>query len=154
MSRCRKDRGFTLVELIVTVTIIAIITGLAIPLTRNTIKREKETDLRIALREMRVAIDKYKEASDKGQIQQTLDGGGYPAKLQDLVDGVPQVGQVDKKLKFLRRIPLDPMTNSTEWGMRSVQDDPKVNSWGGQNVFDVYTKSEGIALDGTKYSEW
>jgi general secretion pathway protein G len=103
---------------------------------------------------MRVAIDKFKDASDKGQIQKTLDGDGYPAKLQDLVDGVPQVGAVDKKLKFLRRVPVDPMTSTTDWGMRSEQDDAKAKSWGGQNVFDVYTKSDGTALDGTKYSEW
>ena len=147
-------RGFTLIELIITVTIIAILVGMAMPLTRNTIKREREAQLRDALHEIRIAIDKFKEATDKGQIQQTLDGGGYPAKLQDLVDGVPQVGQVDRKLKFLRRIPIDPMTNSDEWGLRAYQDDPKVNSWGGQNVFDVYTKSGGTAMDGTKYSEW
>jgi general secretion pathway protein G len=147
-------RGFTLIELIVTVMVIAVLVGMALPLTRNTIKRQKENELRNMLHEMRIAIDKFKEASDKGQIQATLDGGGYPAKLEDLVEGVPMVGQVDKKLKFLRRIPTDPMTNSTEWGMRSYQDDPKSKSWGGQNVFDVYTRSEGIALDGTKYSEW
>jgi general secretion pathway protein G len=149
-----RERGFTLIELIVTVTVIAVLVGMAIPLTRNTIKRQREEDLRISLREMRVAIDKFKEASDKGQIQKTLDSEGYPVKLQDLVDGVPMMNAVDKKLKFLRRIPIDPMTNSTEWGMRSYQDDPKSSSWGGQNVFDVYTKSGGIALDGTKYSDW
>jgi general secretion pathway protein G len=155
MTRRRPtERGFTLIELIVTVTIIAILVGMAIPLARNSIKRQKERDLREALHEMREAIDKYKDASDKGQIQVTIDGGGYPAKLQDLVDGVPQLGQVDKKLKFLRRVPIDPMTNSTDWGLRSYQDDPKSTSWGGQNVFDVYTTSEGIAMDGTKYSEW
>src|SRR2546423_2991269 len=146
----RTRRGFTLIELMITITVLAVIVGMAMPLARNTIKREREQDLRNALREMRVAIDKFKEASDKGQIQQTLDGGGYPAKLQDLVDGVPLVGAVDKKLKLLRRLPVDPMTNSTEWGMRSYQDDPKAKSWGGQNIFDVYTKSGGTALDGTK----
>jgi general secretion pathway protein G len=155
MSR-RKflQRGFTLIELIVTVTVIAVLVGMAIPLTRNTIKREREQELHAALREMRLAIDNFKRASDLGQIQITLDGQGYPAKLQDLVDGVPLMNQVDKKIKFLRRVPLDPMTNSTEWGMRSYQDDPKSTSWGGQNVFDVYSKSEGTALDGTKYSDW
>jgi general secretion pathway protein G len=147
-------RGFTLIELIITVTVIAVIVGMALPLTRNTIKRQKEHELRDALHEMRIAIDKFKDASDKGFIQATLEGGGYPAKLQDLVDGVPMVGQVDKKLKFLRRVPNDPMTNSQEWGMRSYQDDPKSSSWGGQNVFDVFSKSEGIALDGSKYNEW
>jgi general secretion pathway protein G len=150
----RRRRGFTLIELIITVTVIAIIVGMALPLTRNTIKRQREQELHNALREMRTAIDKFKDASDKGFIQATLEGGGYPAKLQDLVDGVPMVGQVDKKLKFLRRIPIDPMTNNPEWGMRSYQDDPKSSSWGGQNVFDVFTNSEGTALDGTKYSEW
>ena len=150
----QANQGFTLIELIVTVTILAVLVGLALPLTRNTIKRERETELRQALHEMRIAIDKYKEASDRGQIQQTLEGEGYPAKLEDLVEGVAVVGQVDKKLKFLRRIPVDPMTNSQDWGMRSTQDDPKSNSWGGQNVFDVYTKSAGTALDGSKYSDW
>jgi len=152
--RKRAVSGFTLIELILTVTILAVIVGMAIPLARNSIKRQKEQDLHYALREMRVAIDKFKDASDKGQIQKTLDGDGYPAKLQDLVDGVPQVGAVDKKLKFLRRLPVDPMTNTTDWGLHSYQDDPKSKSWGGQNVFDVFTKSDGTALDGTKYSEW
>ena len=157
MFKQRKTavRGFTLVELILTITILAIIVGMAIPLARNSIQRQKEQDLRYALREMRVAIDKFKAASDANQIQVTLDGGGYPAKLQDLVDGVPKVGGApDQKWKFLRRVPVDPMTNSTEWGLRSYQDDPKNKSWGGQNVFDVYTKSNGTALDGTKYGDW
>jgi general secretion pathway protein G len=147
-------RGFTLIELIITVTILGVLVGMAVPLTRNTIKRQRELELRRALHEMRVAIDKYKEAADKGQIQVTLGTEGYPAKLEDLVEGVPTTGGADKKLKLLRRIPVDPMTNSTEWGMRSYQDDPKSMSWGGQNVFDVFTRSEGTALDGTKYSEW
>jgi general secretion pathway protein G len=147
-------RGFTLIELIVTVFIISILVGLAIPLARNSIKREKEFELRAALREMRVAIDNYKNASDRGLIMAKVDTEGYPETLQVLVDGVQMTGTVDKKLKLLRRIPKDPMTNSTEWGLRSYQDDPKMNSWGGQDVFDVYTKAEGTGFDGTKYKDW
>jgi general secretion pathway protein G len=149
-----RQRGFTLIELIVTVMIISILVGLAVPLARNSIKREKEFELRAALRDMRTAIDRYKDATDRGLIMSKVDTEGYPETLQVLVDGVQLVGQVDKKLKLLRRIPTDPMTNSTEWGQRSYQDDPKATSWGGQNVFEVYTKSEGTALDGTKYKDW
>ena len=149
-----QNRGFTLVEMIVTVFIISILVGLAIPLARNSIKREKEYELRAALREMRLAIDNYKLASDRGLIMSKVDTDGYPETLQVLVDGVQMTGTVDKKLKLLRRIPKDPMTNSMEWGLRSYQDDPKMNSWGGQDVFDIYTKSEGTGFDGTKYKEW
>ena len=152
--KTRRHSGFTLIELLVTVMIISILVGLAVPLARNSIKREKEFALRAALREIRTALDKYKDASDRGFIMMKIDTEGYPETLQILVDGVDAVGQVNKKLKFLRRIPIDPMTKSAEWGQRSYQDDPKSTTWGGQNVFDVYTKSEGTALDGTKYSEW
>ena len=152
--RIFSRRGFTLIELIVSIFIISILIGLALPLAKNSIKREKEFELRSALREMRTAIDKYKDASDRGFIQMKVDTDGYPETLQVLVDGVQMVGQVDKKLKFLRRIPIDPMTDKTDWGLRSYQDDPKSTSWGGQDVFDVYTKSEGTAFDGTKYKEW
>jgi len=152
--KTRRHSGFTLIELLVTVMIISILVGLAVPLARNSIKREKEFALRAALREIRTALDKYKDATDRGFIMMKIDTEGYPETLQILVDGVDAVGQVNKKLKFLRRIPIDPMTKSAEWGQRSYQDDPKSTSWGGQNVFDVYTKSEGTALDGTKYSEW
>jgi general secretion pathway protein G len=138
----------------ITVLVISVLVGLAVPLARNTIKREKEFELHTALREVRTAIDKYKDASDKGLIMVKVDTEGYPENLQVLVDGVQLAGQVDKKLKLLRRIPKDPMTNSTEWGQRSYQDDPTSSSWGGQNVFDIYTKSEGTGLDGSKYKDW
>ena len=141
-------------ELLVSVFIIAILVGLALPLARNSIKREKEFELRQALRDMRTAIDKYKAASDAGMIQIKVDTNGYPETLQILVDGVQLNGSVDKKLKLLRRIPKDPMTNSMDWGFRSDQDDSKAASWDGKDVFDVYTKSSGTAFDGTKYKDW
>ena len=152
--RLPKQRGFTLIELIVTVMVISILVGLAVPLARNSIKRQKEIELKTALREIRTALDKYKDLSDRGMIMVKVDTEGYPETLDILVEGVQMVGQVDKKIKLLRKVPVDPMTKSTEWGMRSYQDDPKAMSWGGQNVFDVFTKSEGTAFDGSKYKEW
>jgi general secretion pathway protein G len=149
--KVRRDSGFTLIELIVATTILIILTTLAIPLARVTIKREKEHDLRHDLWEMRDAIDRYKDAADRGAFQTKVGSENYPPDLDTLVKGVDVHG---KKLKFLRRIPIDPMTNSTDWGMRSMQDDPTSDSWGGQNVFDVFTKSDGTALDGTKYKDW
>lgn len=143
--------GFTMVELVVAIAVIAILAGAAIPLARNVIKREKERQLRRALWEMRDAIDRYKDAADRNAFQQKVGTEGYPPDLETLVKGVDANG---KKLKFLRKIPIDPMTGDTEWGMRSMQDDPDSTSWGGQNVFDVYTKSQGTGLDGTKYAEW
>jgi general secretion pathway protein G len=150
----RRDEGMTLVELIVSFMILLILTSLALPLARVRIKREKEHELHYALREMRDAINRYKDASDRGLIQVKLGTEGYPPDLETLVKGVDVVGQVDKKFRFLRRIPMDPMTHSTEWGMRSMQDDPTSSTFGGQNVFDVFTKSQDKALDGTKYSDW
>src|SRR5215510_12108172 len=141
----KNVRGFTLIELIVATAILVILTSLAIPMARIGIKRERERTLRHDLWEMRDAIDRYKDAADRGAFQIKVGSEGYPPDLQTLVDGVDSNG---KKLRFLRRIPVDPMTGNAEWGMRSMQDDPKSTSWGGQNVFDVFTKSEGTALNG------
>ena len=154
MRKCSKESGLSLVELIVSFTILLILTSVALPLARVRIRREKERQLHYSLREMREAIDRYKDAADRGLIQVKVGTEGYPPDLETLVKGVPIVGQVDKKFRFLRRIPRDPMTNSEEWGLRSMQDDPKSTGWGGQNVFDVYTKSQDTSLDGTKYSDW
>ena len=153
--RRRNQSGLTLVELIVAFTIMMVLTTMAVPLARSKVRRERERDLRVALDEIRRAIDKYKDASDLQLLGPTKVGTeGYPETLEILVEGVKLAGQVDKKIRFLRRIPKDPFTNSTDWGLRSVQDDPKSMSWGGQNVFDVYTKSFERAPDGTQYSEW
>jgi len=146
-----RERGLTLVELIVTVAILAILASAALPLARFKVKRERERELRRDLWEMRDAIDHYKDAADKGAFQTKVDSQNYPPDLETLVNGVDVQ---TKKVKFLRRIPVDPMTGHAEWGMRSMQDDPTSDSYGGQSVFDVYSKSPGTALDGTKYSDW
>jgi general secretion pathway protein G len=153
--RRRNQRGLTLVELIVAFTIMLLLTTMAVPLARFRIRRERERDLHHALDEMRHAINKFKDASDARQIPPgKIDTDGYPESLEQMVEGVRPQGSPDKKLKFLRRIPKDPMTHSQDWGLRSTRDDPKSTSWGGQNVFDVYTKSTEKASDGTPYSEW
>jgi|SRR5579863_8140708 general secretion pathway protein G len=144
-------RGFTIIELIVATALLVILTSLAIPLARVTIKREKEHELRRDLWEMRDAIDRYKDAADRQAFRTKVDSQGYPPDLDTLVKGEDVNG---KKVRFLRRIPVDPMTGTTEWGLRSMQDDPDSDSFGGQSVFDVYTKSEGTALDGTLYKTW
>lgn len=150
--------GYTFIELLVVTTIIIILASAVMPLAKVTATRQREADLRRALREMRTAIDRYKDAADLGQISQLeIKAGseGYPADLQILVDGVPAANDVTgRKLKFLRRIPVDPMNHGIEWGLRSYQDDADATRWGGQNVFDVYTTFEGTALDGTKYRDW
>lgn len=151
MPRTVNQHGFTLIELIVATTILLVLTGMAIPMARVTIKRERERELRHDIWEMRDAIDRYKDAADRGAFQIKVDSYGYPPDLETLVKGVDVGG---KKQKFLRRIPVDPMTGSSDWGLRAVQDDPDSDSWNGENVFDVYTKSDGTALDGTKYKAW
>lgn len=154
--RRKNQRGLTLVELIVAFTIMSLLTAMAVPLARYKVRREKEKELRYALREIRSAIDKYKDMADTGKlgVQQKAGSDGYPESLEILVEGVKGQGEVDKKIRFLRRIPRDPFTNSTEWGKRSTQDEPTSTSWGGQNVFDIYSKTTEKAKDGTPYSEW
>jgi general secretion pathway protein G len=146
----------TLIELIVAFTIMLLLTTMAVPLARSRVRRNRERDLRVALREMHAAIDKYKDYCDQGKLGiQKQDGFCYPESLEAMVEGVKGSGAAaDTKLKFLRRIPIDPMTRGTDWGKRSMQDDPKSNGWGGQNVFSVYTKSNDKASDGTPYAEW
>src|SRR5262245_48296215 len=150
--------GYTFVELLIVVTLLMILASAVLPLAQVTSQRQREAELRRNLREIRTAIDKFKDAVDTGQIPTTElrpDNEGYPPDLETLVEGVTAANDATgRKLKFLRRIPMDPMTNGTEWGLRSYQDKPDSTSWGGQNVFDVYTKHDGAALDGTKYRDW
>jgi general secretion pathway protein G len=149
-QRKHSQHGFTLIELIVATAILAILVGMAVPLARNSIQRAREQELRQDLWMIRDAIDRYKASADLGAFQQKVDSQGYPPDLDTLVTGVDVAG---KKLKFLRKVPIDPMSKE-EWGMRSMQDDKDSTSWGGQNVFDVFTKSDQTALDGTKYKDW
>jgi len=150
-QRFARQRGFTLIELIVATAILIVLTGMVIPLAEVQIKRERERELRQDLWVLRDAIDRYKDAADRGSFQTKVDSNNYPPDLDTLVKGVDVAG---KKLKFLRRVPVDPMTGKDEWGLRSMQDDPTSDSWGEQNVFDVYSKSQGTGLDGTKYKDW
>ena len=149
------SEGFTLIELLVTISVILILAGAIIPSAHFAVKREKELTLRRNLRMMRMAIDEYKKFCDAGAIQKEgVDSECYPEDLDTLVEGVERVGSLGQEMKFLRRIPLDPMTKDYEWGKRSLQDEHDSSSWGGQNVYDVYTTHSGTALDGTEYSEW
>jgi general secretion pathway protein G len=150
-SARKREHGLTFVELIVVVAILTILTMAALPVARFQVKRQNERELKRDLWMMRDAIDKYKDAADRGAFQTKLESQGYPPDLQTLVTGVEVQG---KKLKFLRRIPVDPMTGKAEWGIRSMKDDPDSDSFSGDSVFDVYSKSQGTALDGTKYSKW
>ena len=146
--------GMTLLELIVACSILMILAGAALPAARISLKRQKEAQLREALHEIHTAIDRYKDAADRNLIQVQVGTEGYPPDLETLVKGVQLAGAPDRHVRFLRKIPVDPMTGTTDWGMRSVQDEPDTGSWGGQDVFQVYSRSTGIALDGTKYSDW
>jgi len=154
--RNSAEAGMTLLELIIACAILLILSSMALPIARFTVVREREKELRLDLREMRQAIDKYKDLADQQKIRVELGSEGYPPDLNTLVKGVALGGSgaTGKNIRFLRRVPKDPMTGRIEWGMRSVQDDADSTSWGGKNVFDVYSKSTGIALDGTKYSDW
>lgn len=154
-NRRKRQGGLTLVELIVAFTILITLSAMALPMARYKVRREKERDLRVALREIRTAIDKYKDLAEQNQLgTQKLGSENYPETLEVLVVGVKIPGAQEKKIRFLRRLPMDPYTRSTDWGKRAVQDDPKSQSWGGQNVFDVYSKTLEKAPDGTSYSEW
>ena len=172
MAKLKKNqKGFTLIEMTITFTILAILAAVAIPLAKTAVKREKEIELRRSLRTIRDAIDAYKKLADENRIKFEDNSEGYPPDLETLIKGVEVSGSAQpggtqqgrtqraqtkdtKIVKFLRRIPKDPMTNSFDWGLRSYQDDPDSENWGGENVYDIYTKSLGIALDGTKYKEW
>lgn len=158
MMRRHGDAGYTLVELMVVSALVLLLASAVMPLAKVSATRTREAELRRSLREIRTAIDRYKDAADAQQIaslELKVGSEGYPADLKVLVDGVAvQNDAGGRKLKFLRRIPLDPMTRSTDWGLRSYQDEPGSTRWGGQNVFDVYTRFDGTALDGTKYRDW
>lgn len=152
--------GFTLLEIIIVITILSVLTAAAIPMVRNTVRREREAELRLALRQLRQAIDRYKEFADRNPNAIPIEWKTetrYPKELKLLVDGfIPAnvVGTSEARVRFLRRLPLDPMMGDNEWGMRSYKDKPDSTSWGGEDVFDVYTKSDGEALNGTKYKDW
>jgi len=153
-QRVDFQRGMTLLELILTCAILLILTSTALPIAKYTVIREQEGELRHNLLEIRDAIDRYKDAADHNQIRVEIGSEGYPPDLETLVKGVQLGTSGDKKIRFLRKIPVDPTTGRDEWGLRAVQDDPDSMQWGGKNVFDVYSKSTGTAMDGTKYSDW
>jgi general secretion pathway protein G len=154
----RRQHGFTFIELVVVTTILLILASTVLPLTQVTVKRQREAELRRSLREVRTALDKFKDAVDRGEIPSTeLEPGneGYPPDLETLVEGVSVAGDAaGRMLKFLRRVPVDPMTGDADWALRSYQDDPDSTSWGGENVFDLRSTSDGTGLDGTKYRDW
>jgi general secretion pathway protein G len=150
----RRARGYTLVELVVVCAVLVILAGAAFPVAKYTRLRLKEMELRSALREVRAAIDEFKRYTDAGLLPVDFGTDGYPAELEVLIEPIDVVGQIDKQIRFLRRIPIDPMTGEQEWGLRSTSDEPDSTSWGGENVFDVYSLADGIGIDGVPYSEW
>jgi general secretion pathway protein G len=154
LSRRNPEAGMTLIELIIACAILIVLASAALPVARYSIIRGKENELHSDLREMRDAIDRYKDLADRNQIRVEVGSEGYPPDLETLVKGVQLGASADKKIRFLRKIPVDPITGKAEWGLRAVQDDSDSTSWGGKNVFDVYCKSQATALDGTKYSDW
>ncbi len=149
-----KGRAFTLIELLAAITILLLLTSMALPLARVQVLRAREGELRRDLREMRESIDRYKDFADRGMIDSKPETFGYPPDLETLVKGVPLKGSATARYKFLRKIPVDPMTGKGDWGLRAMQDEPGSRSWSGGNVFDVYSRGEGTALDGTRYAEW
>jgi general secretion pathway protein G len=153
-KRLSSETGLTLLELILACAILMVLSSAALPIAKFSILRQREAELHRDLREMRDAIDRYKDAADRNQIRVEIGSEGYPPDLETLVKGVQLGASSDRKIRFLRKIPVDPMIGRAEWGLRAVQDDADSTSWGGKNVFDVYSKSTGMALDGTKYSDW
>jgi general secretion pathway protein G len=150
----KRQDGMTLIELIIACSILVILASAALPVARHSIVRSKETELHRDLREMRDAIDRYKDLADKNMIRVEVGSEGYPPDLETLVKGVSVGANADHKIRFLRKIPVDPMTGQADWNYQAIQDDPDSTSWGGKNVFDVHSKSQATALDGSKYSEW
>lgn len=153
-QRSGTQTGMTLLELVIACSILLVLASAALPMARLSIKRQKEAELRQALREIRTAIDRYKDAADRNLIRVEVGTEGYPPDLETLVRGVQLGASPDRRVRFLRRIPADPITGRAEWGLRAVQDDPDSTSWGGKSVFDVYSRSMGTALDGTRYADW
>jgi general secretion pathway protein G len=154
MGRPRTSSGYSLVELVIVALLLSILAMVALPTGKHLIKRNKEAELRVALSGLRFAIDEYKRYSDAGLLEKELGNDGYPSELEQLYEGVDLLGQLGRPAKFLRRLPVDPMTGESEWGRRSYQDDFDSTSWGGENIFDVYSLSEGVGLNGVPYSQW
>nr|WP_279341085.1 type II secretion system protein [Geothrix sp. SG198] len=150
-----RQGGFTLLELVVTATVLLILASVTVPLARNGLKREKELELRRDLREMRLAIDEYKKQADQQKIKAPpAEANGYPESLEVLVEGVPAAGSLSRKVRFLRRVPVDPFTGKAEWGLRNTNDDANSSSWGGGHVYDVYSLAPGTGMNGIPYREW